>query len=81
MARPASRVSRVLMTGPLAPFADAYRLELKERGYTPLTTVNELRQVARLSSWLEASGLTDAQLSGERVEEFLAFQRAAGRHR
>ena len=25
MARPASRVCRVLMTGPLAPFADAYR--------------------------------------------------------
>jgi integrase/recombinase XerD len=57
MARPASRVSRVLMTGPLAPFAEPYRLELKERGYTPLTTVNQLRQVARLSRWLEASGL------------------------
>ena len=31
MARPASRVSRVVMTGPLAPFADAYALELKQR--------------------------------------------------
>ena len=29
MARPTSRVSRVLMTGPLAPFADAYRAELQ----------------------------------------------------
>ena len=29
MVRPASRVSKVLMTGPLAPFADAYALELK----------------------------------------------------
>jgi integrase/recombinase XerD len=81
MARPASRVSRALMTGPLAPFADAYRLELRERGYTPLTTVSQLRQVGRLSRWLEASGLTVTQLSGERVMEFLAFQRAAGRHR
>lgn len=80
MARPASRVSRVLMTGPLAPFAEPYRLELKERGYTPLTTVNQLRQVARLSRWLEASGLGAAELSGERVGEFLAFQRADGRH-
>jgi site-specific recombinase XerD len=68
------------MTGPLAEFADAYRLELKERGYTPLTAVSQLRQVGRLSRWLEASGLTAAQLSGERVEQFLAFQRAAGRH-
>src|SRR5206468_12005726 len=54
MARPTSRVSRVLMTGPLAPFADAYRAELCERGYAPLSTVSELRQVARFSRWLEA---------------------------
>jgi hypothetical protein len=47
VARPASRVSRVQMTGPLAPFADAYAVALSERGYTPLTTVNELRQVGR----------------------------------
>ena len=38
MARPTSRVSRVLMTGPLAPFADAYAAELRERGYTPLSS-------------------------------------------
>jgi hypothetical protein len=37
MARPTSRVSRVLMTGPLAPFADAYREELLERGYADAT--------------------------------------------
>jgi integrase/recombinase XerD len=79
MSRPASRVSRVVMTGPLAPFADAYRAELKERGYTALTAVNELRQMARLSRWLEASGLTAADVSGERVEQFLAVQRAEGR--
>ncbi|MCA1673450.1 MAG: site-specific integrase, partial [Actinobacteria bacterium] len=81
MARPVSRVSRVLVTGPLAAFADAYGLELKERGYTPLTAVNQLRQVARLSRWFEANGLTVAELSSERVEEFRAFQRAGGRHR
>ncbi len=69
------------MTGPLAPFADAYGLELKERGYTQRTAVNQLRQVVRLSRWLEASGLTVAELSVERVEEFLALQRASGRHR
>jgi integrase/recombinase XerD len=79
MSRPASRVSRVVMTGLLALFADAYRAELKERGYTALTAVNELRQMARLSRWLEASGLTAADVSGERVEQFLAVQCAAGR--
>jgi len=81
MSKPRSRLSRVLMTGPLAPFADRYRLALEERGYTPLTTVNQLRQVARLSCWLEASALAVGELNGERVEEFLDSQRAGGRHR
>ena len=81
MVRPTSRVSRVLMTGPLAPLADAYRAELCERGYTVRTTVGELRQVARLSSWLGARGLTAAELTGARVDEFLVWQRAEGRHR
>lgn len=69
------------MTGPLAPFADAYRAELQQRGYTPLTIVTELRQVGRVSRWLAVSGLTAADLSGERVEQFLAVQRAGGSHR
>jgi integrase/recombinase XerD len=76
MARPSSRVCRVRVTGPLAPFADAYAVELNRRGYTPLTTVNQLRQVARLSRWLEAGGLSVSDLSGERVEAFLAWQRS-----
>ncbi len=68
------------MTGPLASFADSYSAELRERGYTSLTTVNQLRQVGRLSRWMQAGGLSVARLSSERVEEFLAWQRAAGCH-
>jgi integrase/recombinase XerD len=81
VARAGSRVSRVLITGPLAPYADAYRAELTRRGYTALSTVNELRQVRRLSGWMATSGMTAADLSAERVEEFLAHQRAQGRDR
>jgi integrase/recombinase XerD len=81
MARPTSRISRVLMAEPLAPFADAYRAELRRRGYTPRTIIGELRQVARFSRWLEADGLTAAEVSEAYVEEFLAWQRADGRHR
>lgn len=81
MGRPASRVCRVLMAGPLAAFAAAFSAELLERGYTPLTTVNQLRQVARLSRWLEANGLSVAELSGDRVEAFLAWQCLGGGHR
>lgn len=79
MARPGSRVSRVLMTGPLAPYADACRAELRGRGYTALSAVNVLRQVGRLSAWLAASGTTAADLSVGRVDEFLEQQRAQGR--
>ena len=81
MPRPASRLSRVVVTGPLAPFAETYRRELRRRGYTPRSAVNELRQAARLSRWLEDHELMVARLDRERVEEFLAFQRAGGRHR
>lgn len=81
MVRPSSRVSRVLMTGPLAPFADAYGEELKVRGYTPRSAVNELRQVARLSRWLDERGVAVSELGAARVDEFLAVQRASGRHR
>ena len=56
MVRPASRVSKVLMSGTVATFAEAYALELKQRCYTPLTSVNQLRQVAQLSRWLEVCG-------------------------
>lgn len=69
------------MTGPLAPFADAYGQELKERRYSRLTAVNQQRQVARMSRWLEAKGLGVEELSEARVEDFLRFQRAGGRER
>lgn len=78
MPRPASRLSRVVVTGALAPFAETYRRELRRRGYTPRSAVNELRQAARLSRWPEDHELMVARLSRERVEEFLAFQRAGG---
>jgi len=42
--------------GALAPFAERYRLELLARGYTAHSAVNESRQVACLSRWLEDRG-------------------------
>jgi hypothetical protein len=58
MARPTSKVTNVKVQGPLAPFAAAYKSRLEESGYTPLTIVNELRQVAHLSRWRETSEAT-----------------------
>jgi integrase/recombinase XerD len=79
MARPTSRVSGVVVTGPLAPYAAVYGRQLRARGYTRRTAVNESRQVARLSRWLDANGLTAAELNCARIEEFLDFQRGTGR--
>ena len=81
MVKPMRRVSRVLMRGSLALFADAYRAELGERGYAPLSMVSDLRQVARFSRWLEVDGLAVADVSEARVGEFLEWQRADWRHR
>jgi integrase/recombinase XerD len=81
MAGATSRISKVLVTGPLAPFGEDYRRELRERGYTERSAVNEVRQVARFSRWLQAGELSVSDLSAGRVEEFLGWQRAVGRHR
>ena len=56
MARSKSKVTRAVVAGPLARFADVYRSRLEVLGYTPLTMVNELRQVAHLSRWIETGG-------------------------
>lgn len=68
-----------MMTGPLAPYETPYSRELRKRGYTRRSSVNELRQVARLSRWLGSVGLTAADLSSGRIEEFLEFQHRTGR--
>src|SRR5260221_11022373 len=78
MSKPVSRVCNVRVAGPLAPFAADFTSRLEELGYTPLTRVNELRLMAHLSRWLEASQLTGADLDGERIGLFLSAQRAGG---
>lgn len=78
MTRPTSKVPKVEVAGPLAPFAAVYRSRLKESGYTPLTIVTELRQVAHLSRWMEAGHVTVAELTSERLVQFLAVRRAGG---
>jgi len=62
MVKAKSRVSGVVLTGPLAPFCEAYRLELSARGYMPLSVVPLLRQAGRMSGWLLSQGLTAAEL-------------------
>ena len=68
MTTPTSRVATVRVTGPLVPFAEAYEAKMRARGYTPLTMVNELRQVAHLSYWLDEHEMTAADVTSEVIE-------------
>ena len=71
MAEPARWVQGVRITGPLAPFADGYRVKLRGRGYMPRSIIDELRHMARLSRWLEERQLGAADLGSERLSQFL----------
>ena len=79
MSAPATKVCKVRMSGPLAPFAPAFTAALNELGYTPLTAANELRMAADLSRWLQEQRLGPADLSAARVREFVAVRRSGGR--
>src|SRR4051812_16420031 len=68
--------TRVLVTGPLEPFAAGYRRELLRQGYSRWTVVSYLYSLARVSRWLAEHGLTAADLDGECVGRFLAERRA-----
>lgn len=78
MSKPISKVVDVHVAGPLAPFAAAFKSALADAGYTPLSTVNQMRLMAHLGRWLDAGQLSTADLSEARVGEFLRARRAAG---
>lgn len=79
MGVPATKVGKVRMTGPLAPFASAFSSKLEDLGYTPLTVASELRMVADWSRWLQERSLTAADVTGAGVGEFVAARHSAGR--
>lgn len=68
----------VRVTGPLAEFAPGFAEELRRRGYTYLSTCNQLRVMAHLSRWTAAQGLGLSELTQSRLTEFLAARRSAG---
>ena len=67
--------------GQLAPEVEGYGAWLVERGYTPSTIRNMLKDLGQVGLWLSSQGLTAADLDEERVAAFLAARHAAGRRR
>lgn len=79
MSKPISKVAKVHVPGPLAPFAPEFRMTLRELGYTPLSAVNQLRLMAHLSRWLETHALSVVSgMTAQQITEFLDARRAAG---
>lgn len=75
MGRPISKVSKVEVAGPLAPFAAAFEERLDGLGYTALTTTSAMRSMARLSRWLDTRGMTVSDLTSNRVEQYVHERR------
>ena len=64
--------------GPLAPYAEGFAAELVARGYSSSAVRLRLWLLDAISRWLRASNLSAADLSPDRVVQFLADRRAAG---
>jgi integrase/recombinase XerD len=72
------RRGRIVVDGPLAPFADGLREELAGQGFAADTIVDHVHRLADLSGWLSARGLVPAELTTAVVHEFLRLRRSAG---
>lgn len=78
MGRPSGRIASGRVSGPLAGYAAAFHATLVDARYAPRSALNQLRLMAHLSRWLDAEGLTAADLDSERVDQYLTLRRTAG---
>jgi integrase/recombinase XerD len=70
--------SGVRVTGPLERYAGGFRVELDRRGYTSASAAQRMQLMACVSRWMAAERVAVLGLTCERVEEFVAWRRAAG---
>ena len=63
-----SRMSRGIVSGPLAPFAAGYEQWLVDQGFRPGSVADRLSQLRHLNGWLGAEGLSVEALDSSRVE-------------
>ena len=69
---------RVRVSGPLARFADGFRVDLIERGYSLWRAQEQLYLLAHVSRWMEAEGLELAGLTPATLESYFVWRRRQG---
>lgn len=67
--------------GGLGPQVEGYRAWLVQRGYTPSTVRNMLKEFGQVGRWLTVQELEAGQLDEQRIAAFVAARRAAGYRR
>jgi site-specific recombinase XerD len=70
--------TKVRVTGPLAPYAPRFAQELLARGYTDLSTADQLRLMAHASRWLDEHGLGAVVLDDEHWHAYRKARRQEG---
>ena len=69
---------RVVVSGPLARFADGFRVDLIERGYSLWRAQEQLYLLAHVSRWMEAERLELAGLTPANLERYFVWRRRKG---
>jgi integrase/recombinase XerD len=72
------RRGRIVVAGPLAPFAEGMRRDLGGQGYALDTIAEHVHLLAGLSDWLSVQGLAACDLDSAAIEGFLRERRAMG---
>ena len=69
---------RVRVSGPLVGFADGFRGDLLDRGYSLWGAQEQFYLLAHVSRWMESEGLDVTALTPERLERYFVWRRRQG---
>jgi integrase/recombinase XerD len=69
---------RVRVAGPLAGFADGFRVHLVEQGYSLWGAQEQLYLLAQVSRWMEAEGVQLVAVTPARVDQYIVWRRGQG---
>jgi len=75
---PHGPLSRLQVSGPLAPYAEGWRAELAGRGFSRHSVLAHAQLMAHLSGWMMAAGLDAGSLTDEVIGGYLDARRAEG---